>query len=605
MRLSSIGLQRRITLYVAVGLAILVTVFSLVALQAADRSSDAILEERRLLARTLAVNVDRTVNAITVAINGIADSPHIGTDGANPESTFEAVLDVASESLADINFGAEPNLLAILRPDGATVVATGFSSEDQALIDELGRMVPADSPAPVTGSSGSIFIGMSATLEGASSYRLVSAFSPSPELLRIPSGAEHDPASYRAELIEPSGNVVQTSNGTGSTGITEHLEVLDELAMASGRETSTHSPSNGDDRGVKHVVAYASLSSLPWAVLLEQPEDITLAIPNALRDRILIVSGGAFVIALALAWLTTRQVVRPLSLLETQAGRIAAGDLGGRVEPTGQDEIRRLAESFEIMRGRLERSQGDLAELNQQLEQRVQERTVQLEQRSRERDALLRRVISAQEDERKRVARDLHDQVGQSLTGLTMNLASAEAELGKRDPESAERLSELRAATSEVISEVRRLMSDLRPSILDDMGLASAVGWYLETHVERVGIETGFEARGLDRPIPSNVEISAFRVVQEACNNIVKHANAMHVNVRLELVDDQLSGTITDDGDGFDISGVELGASGGWAVGLMGMRERVALLGGDLRIDSGIGNGTSVHFLVPIQGDLS
>ncbi len=149
------------------------------------------------------------------------------------------------------------------------------------------------------------------------------------------------------------------------------------------------------------------------------------------------------------------------------------------------------------------------------------------------------------------------------------------------------------------------MMSDLRPSILDDMGLSAAIGWYLENHLERTGVESSLEVVDLNSTLPDVVEITAFRVVQEALNNVVKHASAGHTTVRLSGDGGQITGEITDDGDGFDLAGVEPSADGGWAVGLLGMNERVTLLGGTLEIETAPGTGTSVRFAIPLSQEIA
>ncbi len=146
------------------------------------------------------------------------------------------------------------------------------------------------------------------------------------------------------------------------------------------------------------------------------------------------------------------------------------------------------------------------------------------------------------------------------------------------------------------------MMSDLRPSILDDMGLESAVSWYTDNHLEREGINVVLDLQRTETPLSPNVEISAFRVFQEAITNVIKHADASQVRISLSYDENRVKGTIEDDGNGFQVSAVQAGADGGWAVGLLGMTERVGLLGGSLLIDSSPGKGTTVNFEIPLEG---
>lgn len=599
MRLSDIGLQRRIMLYVAVGLLGLISLLAYVALRSATQSSEAAQRERLVLSRTVAQAVDQAIAASTILVTRLADSS--ADELGDPQAAGEA-LETLARALADINSGTPPELLVLLRDDGQPVSMVRGGEEGQAVLTYLTILDPMDTPTVIGGGAGGPYVAIVARLPGADpATRLAAVILPSPDLLRVPDVALGGARSYHTELVDEQGNVLETSAGEGTLEPSRHMEVLGEYVGARVSGVSTHSVSGGDGSSEAHIVAFAPLSQMPWGVIVEQPEDVALALPTALRRRILFISAGAFVAALALAWGTSYQVVRPLTRLTENARRIAGGDLGSAVIPGGQDEIRRLGESFETMRARLEESQRQLAIWSSELEDRVRDRTAQLEQRNREREVLLGKVMTAQEEERKRIARDLHDQVGQALTSLTMRLGSAETALGERDPETAEQLAVLRQAASDTIEEVRRLIGDLRPSILDDMGLAAAVGWYLESHLERAGVNTSLEVTGFNGKLPARVEITAFRVVQEAVNNIMKHASARNATVTLVRTDADVEGEVRDDGSGFDVSLVVPALAGNRAVGLLGMRERVNLIGGSMRIQSESGEGTVVSFRIPLD----
>ena len=432
--------------------------------------------------------------------------------------------------------------------------------------------------------------------------RLGAVILPSHRLLAVAGQTDTAFGEYRLELLDSSGRVIANSSGERPNDRSRHIDVIGGLVFNRVEGVGEHSPVAGDEADVDHIVAYAPLSSVPWGIVLEQREDAALALPNSLRQRVLIIAAAGLAAGLTMAWITSRQVVLPLARLTGQAKRIAEGDLSGSIAPEGQDEVRRLAVSFETMRGRLEASQRELADWSTELEERVRERTAQLEQRDRERSVLLNKVISAQEDERKRIARDLHDQIGQTLTGLVMQIGGAEATLSDDQAAVKKQLADLGESASEAVEEVRRMMSDLRPSVLDDMGLESAVSWYTENHLEREGINVVLDLQRLKTPLSPNVEISAFRVYQEAITNVIKHSSASNVRISLAYDEDRLRGTIEDDGIGFEVSAVQPGADGGWAVGLLGMTERANLLGGSLHIDSSPGKGTTVNFEIPLEG---
>ncbi|MBT3942258.1 MAG: HAMP domain-containing protein [Chloroflexi bacterium] len=604
MRLSNIGLQFRIMAYVFVGLTILVSLFGYVALQAVDDSSEEILQERLILARTVASAVDRTVITTSTLVTGVAES----MGRAELEDPGDAENSVATLALAltDVNAGTPPELVVLIDGDGDAIVRSGESRESGALLAFAAVLQPGNPPSVVGGGAGGPLIAVASELAGdTGGARIAAVILPSPQLLEVSSAATGDVGSYRTELIDANGIVLETSDGDRPLTPTRHLAVIGDALKLNDIGVGEHTPPHADGGETeRHVVAFAPLQAMPWGIVVEQPEDVALAVPNDLRRRILWIAGLGFLSALGLAWLTSRQVVRPLTRLTERAHRIASGDLGGTIPPEGQDEIRRLSESFEVMRDRLQVSQLELEEWSGELEDRVAERTAELGRRSSERDLLLQKVMTAQEEERKRIARDLHDQIGQSLTALTMSLGSAEAELETSDPDTSKRIGELRLSAGDTIEEVRRMMGDLRPSVLDDMGLSAAIGWYLENQLERTGVKSSLDVSELKAELPNLIEITAFRVVQEALNNIVKHAHAGQTTVRLSGDDRQISGEITDDGDGFDMTTVEPSADGGWAVGLLGMNERVTLLGGSLDIDTAPGEGTSVRFVIPLAQEV-
>jgi len=216
----------------------------------------------------------------------------------------------------------------------------------------------------------------------------------------------------------------------------------------------------------------------------------------------------------------------------------------------------------------------------------------------REKEALRRRLleklISAQEDERRRIARELHDEAGQALTALILNLEMAEQSSRSVEPQ---QLARLRGIAEDTLAELRRLIYDLRPSILDDLGLAAAVRWYVKENIEPQGLQVMMTITGADDRLPTYVETAVFRIVQEALTNILKHARARHAAIEVAITPQHVSLVITDDGRGFDLSAVTTRIEGG--MGLLGMRERAELLGGTLRLKSGEGGGTRVEAMIP------
>lgn len=204
----------------------------------------------------------------------------------------------------------------------------------------------------------------------------------------------------------------------------------------------------------------------------------------------------------------------------------------------------------------------------------------------------VRRVVAAQEAERRRLALELHDETGQALTSILLGLKAIGGAKTKEEAESAE--ADVRTLVVQALQDVRALAVELRPSALDDFGLGPALERLAQTFAERSGVAASVEA-SLEERLPSEVETTLYRVVQEALSNIVKHAGATHVSVIVARRERSVVAIIEDDGVGFAPDGVREDA-----LGLLGMRERLALVGGTLEIESADGTGTTVAAQVPV-----
>ena len=214
----------------------------------------------------------------------------------------------------------------------------------------------------------------------------------------------------------------------------------------------------------------------------------------------------------------------------------------------------------------------------------------------RRRTEVLRGLADVQEEERRRIARELHDQMGQHLVALKMGLERLDD-----GPLDRDRLKPLHGLLKQIGQEVHRIALELRPTALDDLGLHTALVNYVEDWSERCGVEVDLHAAGLDtRRLPPPLETHLYRIVQEALTNVKKHAEAERVSIVMERRSDHLLVIIEDDGRGFD---QEAGASpraGMPRLGLLGMKERVASVGGGLQVESAAGKGTSLFMRIPL-----
>lgn len=326
-------------------------------------------------------------------------------------------------------------------------------------------------------------------------------------------------------------------------------------------------------------------------------------------------------------------LTRPLTKLLRAVRLVARGDLSQRIISPAGDEVGQLGRAFNIMAG-------------------------ELESKEVARRRLMEQVISSQEEERIRVARELHDELAQRLTSALLSLEAAEEVLrdageksrtalrrareategtllerahasavsAPRDrpaPQAASALLDLEAAeasleqagersgtairrarrvTESSLSETRKLISDLRPTVLDDLGLLPAIRSYAESHLRPVETEVSVFARNLDGSLSPAMETAVFRIAQEAINNVRKHAGASRAKIALSVEDGVFSGEIADDGAGFRRHpGGAVAGTPGSGLGLQGMEERAVLLGGTLSIVSRIGEGTTVSFSIPLR----
>jgi signal transduction histidine kinase len=214
------------------------------------------------------------------------------------------------------------------------------------------------------------------------------------------------------------------------------------------------------------------------------------------------------------------------------------------------------------------------------------------------RGELLEKLITAHEDERRRIARELHDEAGQALTALILNLEMAER--SSTVPADQQRLNRLRTIAEDTLGELRKMIYDLRPTILDDLGLAAAIRWYVKETVEPQGLQVELSISGLEQRMAPHIETAVFRILQEACTNILKHAGASRARVEVAVADGRVNLTVQDDGRGFDPTAVPRSREGR-GMGLLGMQERAELLGGMWKVSSRPAEGTRVEAFIPVE----
>jgi signal transduction histidine kinase len=319
------------------------------------------------------------------------------------------------------------------------------------------------------------------------------------------------------------------------------------------------------------------------AAILSTPSQALFAEADGLLRRNLSWLAGGAAVALALGWLVSKfLILRPVRALVRSTTRLASGDLHVRTGvPRRRDELGQLTLAFDQMA--------------QSLEQREMERqraTLKLQ-------VLSQRLVDVQETERRHIARELHDEIGQSLTAAEMNLHAALQSPGKAAL--GQRLEESIQAVERVLEQVRDLSLNLRPAILDDLGLEPALRWYTHRQAALTGMQAEFRADPIEARLEPRIETECFRIAQEALTNVVRHAKARSVVVELTRQDGHLHLSVKDDGIGFDVTASRGEAVHGASLGLLSMEERAALAGGGLEFKSVAGQGTEVHAWFPLR----
>jgi two-component system, NarL family, sensor histidine kinase UhpB len=293
--------------------------------------------------------------------------------------------------------------------------------------------------------------------------------------------------------------------------------------------------------------------------------------PYATPMSLIIFITIGWLVSVALNFVVLQIAFRPLTELGKVMKRVRAGESSLRAPLTGVDsQADQLAEAFNMV-----------------LEA--------LDEASRIRAS---QIIQAQEQERQRIARELHDETSQVLTSLLISLTLLEESVETQ--EARERIADTRTLAHSTLRAIRNLSIDLRPSALDDLGLLPALRWYVKEYQKKCSIDVEFHATGFKERLPAEMETALYRIVQECLTNTAKHANANRVTISLKEETDRVYARITDDGKGFDYEALLKTPGQERGLGLAGMHERAVLLDGTLNIHSTSERGTIIEVSIPL-----
>jgi signal transduction histidine kinase len=614
--ITNLGLQRRIQLLTIASLLAIFALFWVTGQRALEESRRQSLEVQLALANLVASSLDQQLSEATTLLQEAAARPALRDPSQPPDPGTVALLRDVQLQLNRYGgrlywLDAQGNVLWSEPRDGAAKVGLfpDLSQVRSALesgapyVSNVLQSSTADQPyillaAPIPSPGGEAAgllveeiaasqLGLGGVLAAAtaSEEAYIDVVDHAGSILASSLAEPHDQASHAAQftsLIEDHRPIVGTCHGCHSQdGVS--LERSDE------------------------ILAFAPLSLAPWGVAVRQPAKEVMAPVGYLRRQILL--GGAIAVIVALLvtwWLITRQILEPIRALDEASAQFAAGNLDVALPNGGIDEVARLTANLEQMRIRLDATLEDHRRWNEALGEMVEERTRELaslyEQLQGKEDMckrLLGKVLTGQEEERTRLARELHDTIGQSLTAIIMTSTAVENSLPADFVSGKDKLASVRNMAVQTLHDLRGLIFDLRPEVLDDLGLGLALHSQVKKYLEPAGVRVQLRAAGLKDQLPAEIETAVFRVVQEAITNIARHAHATEANISLTKKDSRLIVRVEDNGIGFDPDQLVQKQQHAW--GLRGMEERVTLLGGKFYVGSQPGTGTLVLAEVPIE----
>jgi signal transduction histidine kinase len=609
------GLKGRIVLLTLVGTLAPSAILGWLSFQSVRDLQRQVLAEREYVAKSVATYVDSQVKTELQLLDEVSVAP-----GVVPENPPPAARSVLRGAYLRSRFFERVFLLnlegQLLMAEPASSGGLGASFKDLPSVHKaLGDGVPTVSDlgagpdgtrqlyllVPVRNWQGRI-IGLvgGSIVPGSERFRSLLSFVPL------------DPGEA-VDLVDEHGVVIASTMAERLFLESDHRHFIQGLIRDQSETAGTchgcHESGKIRSR-VNEVMAFVPLSPrVPWGIDIRQPEKLAFSTALALRWKIFAWATALTLLALLFAIGAAASITAPLSVLTRVATLITAGDLKTPIPELGSDEVGQLAVGLESMRVALTQSLDEVAQAREKLELRVLERTREIEQLYRQlslrdelRAKLLQKLISAQEEERRRIARELHDETSQVVIALALALDAAMATMPPGA--SRERLTEAKALALRMLDGIRSLCFDLRPSVLDDLGLFPAIGWYAEHTLKPLGVAVHCEFdETTECRLPAQINTALFRAAQEAITNVAKHASAETMLIQCTVEAKAITIEIEDDGRGFDPAGFSSATSDGRGLGLAGIKERVELLGGSARIESAPGQGTRVVLTVPLGSE--
>jgi signal transduction histidine kinase len=364
-------------------------------------------------------------------------------------------------------------------------------------------------------------------------------------------------------LLDPSQQILFSSGPLATENISsDHPGVAEALRGESG---TTYLKQGS----VEHVIAYSSITPTGWALVTEEEWEMVVGPSLQITQLAPLVLVPAFVLALVALWFVATRIVQPLQNLETKAAALAWGDFDAIKDPVGGiSEVRHLQLELTEMSRKVQAAQEGLHDY-------------------------IAAITSAQEEERLRLARELHDDTIQSVIALKQRVQLAQKSV--KDQSGRQSLNELENLAEQTIENLRRLTRALRPIYLEDLGLVTALEMLARETSQNNQLVVNFQKTGQERRLANEVELSLYRIAQEALSNVVRHSKASLAELKIDFDSSQINMEVVDNGKGFNMpkSPTDFAPSGHF--GLLGIRERADLIGAHLEVESAPGNGTRLR----------
>ena len=568
------GLAAQIVLWTVLPLTLVLIGVAFTGVYSHEQAMRSMVEERdRALAVIAAVEVQALLERPGAAIKTLAEDPALWQGAEAQHKLLAAAGDLdgrlAGEiALIDVDgrlvaagsrapaWLAEQEMLAALARDVTVRQAMALSPvvEDA---EEAGTFLLGVPAYDESGAMGGVLVGPVTALGTGIDRTLGQA-----------QAGEHG-ISY---LVDPSGLVVaHSSSAHVRTSLAGHSGLAIAQQATGPGATECKSP-----QGEKMALAYAPLEAGPgWRVIVEEPWSEISSPVLRYSQAVPLVAALAAVIALLTLYYGIRSLVQPLRALKKRAEQVAWGDFGAvRVPVGGVEEIEDLRRTMDDMAQRIQAYQRGM-------------------------HSYIAAITQGQEEERKRLARELHDDTAQALIALGQQVEMAQKSLPASPERAGERLAAVRGLLAETLEGVRRFSRDLRPAYLEDLGFVPALEMLVNEACRRGDVCAELQVEGPVRRLPPEMELAAYRIAQEALHNVRQHAQAGHAWVEVRFAEQDLVLSVRDDGRGFVPPDLPDAMAREGHFGLMGMQERAILYGGNLSIRSVPGQGTQVTVRLP------